>query len=94
MIGLDSLVKAFKIALRSENSNGATVTLTQDTSFTNGALIFVGTGGDLKIDLKGGGTGLTYKNIPSGTFFELLVTKIYSSSNGTTATDIISHVEG
>jgi len=59
-----------------------------DVDLPGGSLLFVGTGGDIVVDLKDIGTGLTFKNIADGTFLPLWVKKVYNT--GTTATDIIS----
>ena len=49
--------------------------------------LFVGTGGDIKVDLVDGGT-VTLKNIFDGTFLPIVVDKVYNT--GTTASDIIA----
>lgn len=49
--------------------------------------VFVGTGGDVKVTISGG-SDVTFKNVPSGTFLPVLVTKIWST--GTGASDIIA----
>lgn len=50
--------------------------------------IFVGTGGDLKVDTIDGQT-ITLKNIASGTYIDFIkINKVYA--RGTTATDIIA----
>jgi len=50
--------------------------------------LYIGVGGDVKVDLEGGGTGLTFKNVPSGSYLFEKVSKVYKT--GTTATDIIA----
>lgn len=50
--------------------------------------LFIGIGGDVKVDLNDGGTGLTFKNVPSGSYLFEKVTKVYKV--GTTATNIIA----
>ena len=52
------------------------------------AKLFVGTGGDLKIDTMDGQT-VTLKNIPSGTFLDWIRVKRVHS-RGTTANDIVA----
>ena len=52
------------------------------------AQLFVGTGGNLKVDLAGGST-VTLKNVPSGTYLRgIYVDKVYRT--GTTARDIVA----
>ena len=54
----------------------------------NGANLFIGTGGVLKIDTADGDT-ITLKNIASGTYIDFVkVKKVYSK--GTTASDIVA----
>tara|TARA_B110000008_G_C16718987_1_gene463972 strand:- start:451 stop:720 length:270 start_codon:yes stop_codon:yes gene_type:complete len=53
-----------------------------------GSNLYIGTGGDLKVDTIDGQT-ITLKNIPSGTMMNWIkVKRIYS--RGTTASDIVS----
>tara|TARA_R110000824_G_scaffold345467_1_gene532120 strand:- start:50 stop:313 length:264 start_codon:yes stop_codon:yes gene_type:complete len=52
------------------------------------AKLFVGSGGDLKIDTMDGQT-VTLKNIPSGTFLDWIRVKRVHS-RGTTANDIVA----
>ena len=49
--------------------------------------IWVGGAGDLKVDMVGTGTGVTFVGIPAGSLLPLRVSKIYAT--GTTATDIV-----
>tara|TARA_R100001224_G_C4029922_1_gene152686 strand:- start:383 stop:655 length:273 start_codon:yes stop_codon:yes gene_type:complete len=50
--------------------------------------IYVGTGGDLKVDTEDGQT-VTLKNVPSGTYIDFIkIKKIYST--GTRASDIVA----
>ncbi len=52
------------------------------------AQLFVGTGGNIKVDLAGGST-VILKNVPSGTYLRgIYVNKVYSK--GTTASDIVA----
>lgn len=66
------------------------VNLTNDTTFTQPRNLYIGTGGDLKVLLWNSTVATTYKNIPSGFNFPCQVKTVYSTANGTTATDIIS----
>lgn len=52
--------------------------------------IWVGTGGHVKVDVLGGGTGIIFKNHPGGGWLEVTVTKVYSTANGTTASDLVA----
>lgn len=51
--------------------------------------IFVGTGGDIRLDGASGGTA-TFKNVPDGTTIPGVFTKIYDLADGTTAEDIVA----
>lgn len=53
----------------------------------NGFTVFVGTGGDVKVDTLDGST-LTYKNLQDGSYMAVICTKVYSV--GTTASDILA----
>jgi hypothetical protein len=57
------------------------------TEDRGGALLYVGTTGDLTIDALDGGTDVVFKNVPAGTFFPLIVTKVKAA---TTAADIVA----
>lgn len=48
--------------------------------------IYLGTDGDLKVDLVGGST-VTFKNLSGGVFHPIRATRVYNT--GTTATDIV-----
>jgi hypothetical protein len=62
----------------------------------NSAALYIGTGGDLMVDVVGGNGEYTYtlfKNIPNGTFIPVIVNHVYSSLDGdpgTTCSDIIA----
>ena len=58
-----------------------------DHNFTNPCSLWVGVGGDLKVDLEDGGVGITFKNLSDGQAFPYAVKKVYKT--GTTATDIV-----
>lgn len=49
--------------------------------------LFIGVGGDVKVDLNGSGT-VTLKNLASGQLLPIVVDRVYST--GTTATDIVA----
>lgn len=54
---------------------------------------YVGTAGDVKVDGVDEGmnavTGAIFKNCPAGSVLPIVATKLYGSSNGTTAADIM-----
>lgn len=49
--------------------------------------VWVGAGGDIKVDMQDFGTAVTFKSIASGTLLPICVTRIYST--GTTASDLV-----
>lgn len=51
-----------------------------------GVVLYIGTGGDVKVDASIGGTEI-FKNLPDGSVLPVKVDRVYAS--GTTATDII-----
>jgi len=64
------------------------LTQVSGTDYTGGAGVpFIGVFGDIKVDLLDGGTGVTFKNVPSGSILPIIASKVYSG--GTTATDIV-----
>jgi hypothetical protein len=68
---------------------GADVVLSSDTTGLSGVrALYVGVTGDVKVDLADGGVGLTFKAHPVG-YMLAQVTKVYSTANGTTATNLI-----
>ena len=58
-----------------------------DYTASQNVSLFIGTGGDIKVDLVDGGT-VTFKNIFDGTFLPIVVDKVYNAD--TTASDIIA----
>lgn len=50
--------------------------------------IWVGTGGDLKVDMVGDGTGITLTNIPDGSQLNIQVSRVYAT--GTSAADLVA----
>lgn len=63
------------------------VTPNDSTTFDNEGMLYVGTGGDVTVDLIGSGTNLTFSNVPDGVFLPITVSRVYST--GTTASDIV-----
>ena len=68
---------------------GAAVDLGGDTALVGCRGLYIGVAGDLKVDLVDGGVGLVFKSHPAG-YFLGQPTKVYSTANGTSATDIIA----
>ena len=50
--------------------------------------VYVGTGGDLKVDMADGGSAVTLSNVASGQLLPIMVERIYAT--GTTASNIIA----
>jgi len=77
----------FREGLSAPADNAASVTPhdSNDLSIVTRG-IYVGTSGDLKVDLSGGDT-VTFANIAAGVIHPLRVQRVYST--GTTATDIV-----
>lgn len=76
-------------ALSQPVREAVSVDLTNDTSFTDYPRgVYVGVTGDLKVDLLDS-ANKTFKNIAAGIIHPIRVKKIYSTGNGTSATDIL-----
>jgi hypothetical protein len=56
-------------------------------SLDTGGVLYIGTGGDLKVTMIGGQT-VTFVNIPNGAFMPIQVKKVWASD--TNASDIIA----
>jgi len=63
----------------------------------NSAALYIGTGGDLMVDVVGGNGDVypytVFKNIPNGTFFPVIVNHVYATYDGdlaTTCSDIVA----
>lgn len=54
---------------------------------TTGALLFVGTGGNIQVTMVGGQT-VVFNNIADGTFLPIQVKRVWATN--TTATDIVA----
>jgi hypothetical protein len=54
---------------------------------TTQAALFIGGGGDVKVDMTGSGT-VTFSGVADGTFLPILVDRVYAT--GTTATNILA----
>jgi hypothetical protein len=56
--------------------------------------IWVGSVGNVKVDMAGGtGTGVVFNSVPNGTFLVpggMRVSKVYSTANGTSASNLVA----
>lgn len=69
-------------------SEGAAITPSDTSLLANVSRgLFIGVGGDVKVDLRDVGTGLVFKNVVAGTVLPVMAKKVYAT--GTTATNII-----
>lgn len=50
--------------------------------------IFVGTGGDVSVEMAGEGSAIVHKNLPSGSTLTVRATRV--NATGTTASDLVS----
>lgn len=66
------------VAITPDNSNDL-VTVTRG--------IYVGVSGDLKVDMAGGSSGITFTNLAAGVIHPIRARRIYAT--GTDATDIL-----
>ena len=66
--------------------NALAVTPSDVLNLDKPGALYVGVGGDVKVDMNGEGT-VTFLNVPSGARIIAEVQKVYST--GTTATDIV-----
>jgi len=65
--------------------SGAAVTLS-DTTILQPGVLFVGTGGNVKVRTRGG-SDITFNNVADASFIPVVATMVYST--GTTASDIL-----
>ncbi|HEX5305756.1 MAG TPA: hypothetical protein VFW82_06715 [Dyella sp.] len=73
--------------LDSPATDAAAITPSDTTDLTNTTrAIYVGTGGDLKVKMRGGQT-VTFKAVPQGSTLPLRVLRVLST--GTTAADLV-----
>ena len=63
------------------------VPATLETLVIPGAVLYIGTGGDIKVDTVSGDT-VTFKNVADGSVLAVQVKKVYNT--GTSASDIIA----
>ena len=50
--------------------------------------LYVGVGGDVKLDLNGSGSAIVFKNLASGQLLPLVFDRVYDT--GTTATNLVA----
>jgi len=79
-------IKSRNLTYLGISSSAADVTPSDTVDLTQPGTLFVGDGGNVRVDMVDGGT-VTYNNIASGTFLPVLIKRVYSTN--TTASDII-----
>lgn len=71
--------------------NGVAVNLASNTTLPSGCRGFqVGVAGDVVVDYRDGNTNITIPACVAGIPHAHMITKIYSTANGTTATSIVA----
>ena len=79
----------FSEGLTSPARNVEVVTPADGTDLINVSReVYVGSAGDLTVDMLDGGTNVTFVNVPAGSRLPYRVTRVYAT--GTTASDIVS----
>lgn len=71
-------------------ADGADVSPSDVSDLPKSGVLYIGTGGNVKVDTVGG-TTLTYKNLLSGAHLPVRVKKVYAT--GTTAADMICNFD-
>jgi hypothetical protein len=66
--------------------NAVAVTASDATTFAEYSTLYIGTSGNLTVDLGGKGKNITFNNVPVG-FFPCAVSKVWNT--GTTASNIV-----
>ena len=69
-------------------AKAAAVVPADDGALTKVKGLYIGTGGDIKVDMEASGTAITFKNIPDGTFLWIRVSRVYNT--GTSASNIVA----
>lgn len=77
------------LSIQGSPSTAEAINLGSDSSGTWFAFR-AGVGGTVKVDYRDGGTAISLLNVPNGGYEPGIITKIYSTANGTTATDIVA----
>ena len=72
--------------LQAESAASVDISSTDYTSQI-GANLYVGTGGDVKVDMFKSGT-VTFSNVQDGSYLPIKITKVYKT--GTTASNILA----
>lgn len=70
-------------------ANEAYAVTTHDTNPNIYSYLFVGVGGDVVVTPEYGGSDVTFKNVPTGSYLWIRTSKVKATS--TTATNIIGH---
>ncbi len=74
----------------SDPANGAAAITPSDSTdlATYARAIYVGVGGNIKVDLTDAGTGVTFVGVPQGTILPVQVKRVYAT--GTTASSLVA----
>lgn len=73
------------------SNNALAINLSNDTALSPATQrIWVGGTGNVKVDTVGGQTGVVYTAVQAGTYLTVRATKIYSTANGTTASNLVA----
>jgi len=89
MTEITSYIQAFRfLAGNVSFQNAAAVTPSDTVNLSNTAsALWIGSTGNIKVDLEGVGDGITFNALPVG-LFRARITRVYAT--GTTASNIIS----
>ena len=68
------------------------ISLGSDTVGVLYQALWVGTGGTVIVDMADTGTTVSFINVPNGTMLPIAVSKIYSTSHGTSASNLVGLV--
>lgn len=71
-------------------SGRASAVTPSDTADNYFSYLYVGTGGDVVVDGQNGGASITHKNVASGSYIWLKVSKVRATN--TTASDIVGYL--
>jgi len=88
---MEMLIKNKKYKMANITTTGfateAVAVTKSDSTVLNSVALYVGTSGDLTVTMAGGGIDVVFKNVQSGTFLPIAVTKVKAA---TTAADILA----
>jgi len=76
------------VSLNLQASNAVAVTPHDSTNLTHTSTIYVGTTGDVSVQMSGTGTAIVFVGVPAGSFLPILVTRV--NSTATDASDIVA----